>query len=177
MSLLAKRYAQALYALATEQGAAEAVGKDLAALHPVLGDPAVAAVITSPDVTATERTRLLEKLTAGRHGLLVNTIGVLQHRRRLDVMFELEPAYRALEMAGRGEVDGVVESALPLESADQQALETLADRLSGKKVSLQVAVRPDLLGGVRLRIGNVLYDGSLRTALVQLEQKLQQSAL
>lgn len=174
MTLLAKRYAQALHALATEQGAAAAVAKDLAALHEVVSDATVRALLTSPDVPAPERARILEKLTAGRHSLVTNTIGVLQQRRRLEVLFDLFPAFRALEMAAHGEVDGVVESAMALDPADVEALTALAGRLSGKKVHTTVAVRPDLLGGVRLRIGNVLYDGSLRAALVQLEQKLQQ---
>lgn len=177
MTLLGKRYAQALHALATEQGAAAAVGKDLAALHEVLSDASIRAVLTSPDVSAPDRARILEKLTAGCHPLVTNTIGVLQHRRRLGVLFDLASAYRAIEMLARGEVDGVVESAMALEPAEVDALAQLASRLSGKKVHLDVAVRPDLLGGVRLRVGNVLYDGSLRAALVQLEQKLQQVAV
>ncbi|MBL8756526.1 MAG: F0F1 ATP synthase subunit delta, partial [Planctomycetes bacterium] len=98
-------------------------------------------------------------------------------RRRLDVLFDLGPAFRALAMAARGEVDGVAESAHPLEAADLAALTELAGRLSGKKVRLTVAIRPELLGGVRLCVGNVLYDGSLRAALDQLEHKLQQATV
>ena len=177
MTLLGKRYASALHALATEQGAADAVGKDLEAVHAALADPRVRPVLTSPDLTAPERTQLLSALVAGRHTLVANTVGVLQHRRRLDVLFDLYPAYRALAMQARGEVDGVVESAMPLDEPDLQALTALAGRLSGKKVGLRAAVRPELLGGVRLRLGNILYDGSLHAALAQLEQKLQQAAV
>jgi F-type H+-transporting ATPase subunit delta len=139
--------------------------------------PAARALITSPDITVAERQAVLDKLCAGRTELLRNLIGVLQERRRLEVLFDLYPAYRALVMAARGEVEGIVESAHPIDAGELAALTTLAGRLSGMKVRLSVAERADLLGGVRLRIGNVLYDGSLRAALEQLEQKLQQAAI
>ena len=177
MTLLGKRYATALHALATQKGVVDGVGADLAAVHAVLASPQARALITSPDVTAKERSAVLAKLCAGRSELLHNLVGVLQQRRRLEVLFDIEPAYRALVMASRGEVAGVVESAHPIGAEELAALTTLAGRLSGKKVQLTVAQRADLIGGVRLRIGNVLYDGSLRAALDQLEQKLQQAAI
>jgi F-type H+-transporting ATPase subunit delta len=177
MTLLAKRYADALHALAEEQGLTETLGAELQALHETLAAPGTRALLLSPDVTSAEREQLLRKLTAGRHQLLQNVVGVLEHRRRLAVMFELYPAWRTLVMAARGEVDGVAETPHPLPEQELAALEALAGRLSGKKVSLTVAVRPELLGGVRLRVGNVLYDGSLRAALDQLEARLSQAAI
>ncbi len=177
MTLLAKRYASALHALAKEQGAVDAVAADLAALHAALATPGARAVISSPDISAKERSALLDTLCSGRNGLLRNLVGVLQQRRRLEVLFDLHPAYRALLMAARGEVEGTAETAHPLEAAELAALTALAGRLSGKQVHLSVAMRPDLLGGVRLRIGNVLYDGSLRASLDQLEKKLAQAAI
>lgn len=177
MSLLAKRYAEALFVLATQQGAVDAVGSDLAAVHAALGAPGARALVTSPDVKPEDRARVLDKLTQGRSPLVRNVFGVLQHRRRLEVLFDLQPAYRALVMAARGEVEGVAESAHPLADDEVRSLEALAGRLSGKKVRLAVAIRPEVLGGVRLRIGNVLYDGSLQSQLGQLAQKLAQASV
>lgn len=176
MTLLAKRYAAALHALATEQNVVDAVGKDLAALHAALALPGARALVSSPDVTASERSALLGKLCGGSD-LLRNLVGVIQQRRRLEVLFDLYPAYRDLVMAAQGEIEGVAESAHALDAGELAALAALAGRLSGKKVPLTAALRPELLGGVRLRIGNVLYDGSLRAALDQLEQKLSQATV
>jgi F-type H+-transporting ATPase subunit delta len=177
MSLLAKRYATALHALATEQGSVDAVEQQLAGLHAALASPEARALFTSPDITATERTALLDKIAGGGGSLVRNLIGVLQQRRRLAVLFDLYPSWRTLAMAARGEVDGVVETAMALDPAELQALTALAGRLTGKKVQLTVAVHPELLGGARLRLGNVLYDGSLRASLDQLAQKLSQAAV
>jgi F-type H+-transporting ATPase subunit delta len=176
-SLQAKRYAEALHSLATAQGVAAAIGADLAKVQQDLASPAARALLTSPDLGADERASVLAKLSAGRHPLIANTIGVLQHRRRLEVLFDLPAAYRALEMTARGEVEAVAETAHPLGEAELRSLEALAGRLSGKQVQLTTALRPELLGGVRLRIGNVLYDGSLRQSLEQLQQKLMQATV
>ena len=175
MTLLAKRYATALFALAKDKGAVDAIASDLSQLHGELHAPHAAALLTSPDVHVEERQQILNKLTAGRHELVANLVGVLQHRRRLEVLADLPTAFRELLMADRNEVSGVAESAHPLNEEELKALTDLACRLSGKKVTLTAKHRPDLIGGVRLVVGNVLYDGSLRAALNQLQSKLQQS--
>ncbi len=177
MTLLAKRYATALFLLSKQQGAVDAVARDAQVLHEALASPAARALLTSPDVGVAERARVLATLSRGRHELVQNLIGVLQHRRRLEVLFDLHPAFHTLLLADRGEVEGVAETPHALGDAELASLQALAGRLSGKKVSLTVAIRRDLLGGVRLRVGNVLYDGSMAATLTQLEQKLMQAAI
>ncbi|MBL8724091.1 MAG: ATP synthase F1 subunit delta [Planctomycetes bacterium] len=177
MTLLAKRYATALFRLAETAGAVPALAGDLAAVHAALSSVAARALLQSPDVTGAERAVLLQKLGQGRHQLLQNLFGVLLHRRRLEVLFDLFPAFHALQLAARGELEGVVESPRALGAAELQALTALAGRLSGKKVTLTQALRPELIGGVRLKVGNVLYDGSLLASLEQLEGRLLQASL
>ena len=70
------------------------------------------------------------------------------------------------------EVDGILETPRPLSDAEVASLATLASSLSGLKVTLAVKDNPDLIGGVRLRVGNTLYDGSVQAALQQLEKQL-----
>ena len=177
MTLLAKRYASALFTLAKEKGAVDAVASDLAALHAELHAPGASALLTSPDVTADDRGKVLAKLSGERLELVGNLVGVLHHRRRLEVLVDLPTAFRELLMLDRGEVEGVAESAHPLDDADLKTLTELASRLSGKTVVLTAAHKPELIGGVRLVVGNVLYDGSLRAALDQLQSKLQHSTV
>ncbi len=177
MSLLARRYATALFLAARGKGAQEAVAQDLQALHGTLNAAATRALLASPDISGAERSALLDKLAAGRHPLVGGLLKTLQHRRRLEVLPDLHPAYRHLLMADKGEQDCVVETARPLDQEQLAQVEALAAKLSGRRVRVTVAVRPELLGGVRLRIGNELYDGSLSTALEQLERNLMQAAI
>ncbi|HLQ37877.1 MAG TPA: ATP synthase F1 subunit delta [Planctomycetota bacterium] len=172
MSLLAKRYATALLLATNGQQATEQIAGELLDLHGALQHGAVRALLLSPDVTASERAATLQKLGDGRHALVQNLLAVLLRRHRLAVLFDLHPAFRALVMLQRGELEGVVETPRPLAEAELARVRELAGRLGGGKVALAVRVRPELLGGIRLVIGNVLYDGSVRTALAQLEQQL-----
>lgn len=174
MSLLARRYATALHLAAKEQGAADQVLDDLTAVHAALAAPLLS-MLQSPDLTADERQRVLATLGRGRHQLVQNLLQLLQHRHRLEVLPALQPAYRELVMQERGQQDGVVETPLPLDQDELMHLQQLASRLSGKQVSLTTKLRPELIGGVRLLVGNVLFDGSVKSALDQLEQQLLQA--
>lgn len=175
MSLLTRRYASALFQTARDKGALEQVAADVAALHAVLAAPGARALLTSPDVTAAERQRVLDRLGEGRHQLVRGLLQVAQQRHRLEILPELHPEFRALVMAHRQEVEGVVETAQPLAAEQLEQVTALAGRLSGRKVSLSTQIKPELIGGIRLRLGHELYDGSVRTALDQLEQRLLQA--
>lgn len=177
MTLLAKRYAEALYALSKQHGVADAVAAQVQAMHGVLTTPGARALFTGPNVSREQRLAMLGKLTAGSHPFVANLVGVLDRRHRLEVLFDLHPALRVLVMRDRGEVEGVVETPQVLGEAEMASLTELARRLSGKTVHLVQKHKPELLGGVRLCVGNVLYDGSLQASLVLLERRMLQSSL
>ena len=175
MSLLAKRYATALFEAAEEKGATEAVASDLARVAHALRDDQARAQILDPRTPRTERRAALERIVGGGHELSRNLIGVLVRRRREAILPELHDVFTALVRASRGEVEGTVESAVPVGDAELRQLEAAASATFGKKVSLSVEVEPELIGGVRVRVGNTLFDGSVATALEDLERKLMEA--
>jgi len=177
MTLLAKRYATALYLAARDRNEVPQVERALAGLHAAVAEPAVRHLLTSPDIASVERGKIADKLVAGSGELLRNLVHVLLRRRRQQVLFSIQPEYRAIVMAERGEVEGVAETPRPLDSEEIHALNEIARKLSGKKVALTVAVLPELIGGVRLRVGNILFDGSVKSSLEQLEQQLMQASV
>lgn len=172
MTLLAKRYASALHLAAKAGNAVPQVESDLMALHAALQDRAVLGLLTSPEVAQGQRQRVVEKLGQGRHALVQNVLAVALQRRRQQMLPDLYPAFRALCMQERGEVEGVVETPRKLGPDDLARLAELAKGLCGKKCLLEQRERPELIGGVRLIVENVLYDGSVLSSLQQLEQKL-----
>jgi F-type H+-transporting ATPase subunit delta len=175
MTLLAKRYATALHLAAKAANAVSQVESDLQSLHAGLQSASVMALLTSPEIASAERARVVEKVGAGKHALAQNLLRVMLRRRRLSAMADLYPAYRAICLAERGEVEGTVETPKPLGPDDLARLQEVARKLCGKTCSLTVRIRPELIGGVRLIVGNVLYDGSVKSSLEQLEQKLLQA--
>jgi F0F1-type ATP synthase delta subunit len=136
---------------------------DVRFLNDQLASTQARALLTSPDVNESERAAVLQKLGSGRHALVQNLLGVLHTAGASRCSFDLHPAFHALHLAQRGEVEGYGRDyASHRARPNWRPLTKMAGRLSGKKVTLTVAIRPELLGGVRLRVGNVLYDGSMR---------------
>lgn len=177
MTLLAKRYATALYLAARDRNEVDLIERELEGLHCAVADPTVKAMLTSPDIPSSERLKIVDKLVASSTELVRNFVHVLLDRRRQQVLFSVRGEYRAIRMAERGEVDGVVESPRPLDDQELEGLKAIAAKFSGKKVDLSVAIVPDLIGGVRLRVGNTLFDGSVKSSLEQLEQELMQASV
>jgi F-type H+-transporting ATPase subunit delta len=171
-SILARRYASALFSAAAADGDSASVGRDLQTLAERLADPAAREAALAPDRPSSLREQALAALTAGMHELVRNLGGVLLARHREALLPDLAPAYRALELEARGETSGEVLSPRPLGAAELARAEALARELTGRHVHLTAAIRPELLGGVQLRIGNTLYDASLATALDELRTHL-----
>ena len=177
MSLLAQRYAKAVFEVAEEQNAADAVDADLSRLASALRNDDVAAAVMSPDTTADVRGKVVEKLLGDAHDLSRNLIGVVLRRRREAILPDLPAAYKTLLRTARGKVVGVVETAKPIDEAGIQVLEAHAGKLTGKNVTLEVEFNSDLIGGIRVRLGNTLYDGSVATVLQDLERSLMEAPL
>jgi F-type H+-transporting ATPase subunit delta len=172
MSLLANRYARALFEAALAQDAVDTIAGDLEAIEGELQDPRVRQFALSPDTPGTARKRAFDALTKGRHGLVRNLGGVLLARHRHGLLPQLRPAFRRLAMAHRGELDAVMETAVPVDDDTLGRVEARAETLCGKKVLLEVKQNPELIGGIRLRIGNTLWDNSVATAIEELERAL-----
>jgi F-type H+-transporting ATPase subunit delta len=171
MNLIANRYAQALFD-ATPADARDSVAEQLDAIAGVLEDPVARAAVIDPEIPSGVRQKACAKLSEGAHDLVRNLIGVLLDRHREALLLELNVAYRGLLMESRGEVEGVLETATSLDDATVERLRALASELTGKQVKLEVEVVPALVGGVRMRVGNTLFDSSVATAIEELERKL-----
>jgi F-type H+-transporting ATPase subunit delta len=169
---LASRYATALFELADERSALDAVAGDLATVETMLAESeALRLAIRSPVVSrkgqAAAVTALAER--AGLGELVRNFLGVLARSRRLLALSGIIGAFRARLAAQRGEVTAEVSSAVPLDAAQLDALKESVSRFAGKAVSLKAEVDPSLLGGLVVRIGSRMVDASLKSKLRQLE--------
>ncbi len=170
---VAQRYASALFDLARERDALDAVAADLDRLEAMLAESGeLARLLTSPVVSRAEQRRAVLALAerAGLGELVRNTLGVLAERRRLSALPAIARAYRTKLAELRGEATAELVSAAPLEAADLAALEAALARFAGRKVRLETRVDPALLAGLVVRVGSRMVDASLRRRLQQLEQ-------
>ena len=166
---LGGRYATALFELARDAKALDAVEASLANVRQALTESAeFKALIDSPLVARgaaknADRRRL--RRTSASTPTTANFLGVLADNRRLGQLPQILRAFRTLLANHRGETTAEVTSAHPLDAAQVDALkQQLATRL-GRDVSVDLSVDPSLLGGLVVRIGSQMIDSSIRTRL------------
>ncbi len=171
----AGRYAKALFQLAKEQGAVTGIRTELRKLAALLDEhPELREVLLQPLHPAPQRRAVLaqvgEKL--GSSPLLKSFTGFLIDQRRFVDLEAIEQAFVALADADAGLTKAVVRTASPLTDDQRARLQQALARRAGTDVELEVQIDESLLGGVVAKIGDTVYDGSLKSQLQQLRLSL-----
>ena len=172
---VARRYAKALFALAREDDRLEPVRGELEQLGKLLAEsPELRAVLLQPLHPVAQRRAVLGALAErlGASPLLRNFLAFLVDQRRLVDYQGIEAEYARLADAAAGLTLARVTSATPLGDAQRQRLERALERKSGGRVQLDIQIDPALVGGAVAQLGDVVYDGSLRTQLQRLRASL-----
>jgi F-type H+-transporting ATPase subunit delta len=171
---VARRYAKALFALAREAGALDAVAAELAALRIAFSDPNTAELLADPMMTAARLTALVQGLGSQLRlsNLTTNFLGVLAANRRIDQLAGIHDRFEQLHDQVLGRVRATIRSAAPLATAQQNEVVAVFEKLAGKVVLPTVETDPDLLGGLVVETEGKVYDGSLRTQLEHLAREI-----
>ena len=169
----ARRYAKALFRLAREQDRVDAVASDLSALLRLAESSAeLDQLLRSPVLPDDRRADMLDALLKGRADpLTLRFVRFLAHRGRADQLPEIAALFEGLAHDHAGILKAHVESAAPLTSKQEEAIRERLGRRFGKTILAETAVRPELLGGFRVRIGDTLHDFSLQTQLELLRKQ------
>ena len=169
----AKRYAEAAFQLATRDMALDEFGGGLALAADLLGGEDVLGVLRNPARPLAERIRLVDTLLARRvPEPVLKLVGLLVERGKVDRIGAVETEYRRLLNEQRGVVSAVATAAAPLDKGDTQALADKLARMTGRTVDLRVEVDESLIGGLTVRVGDTLYDASVRGRLERLRERL-----
>jgi len=171
--ILALRYARALFLAATQAGVPDEVGVGLRAVAEVAGkDPVLSRLLALPFATREEKRRELVAAAGGRGGdILARFLAVLVQRRREALLDALPGLYDRLLREARGVLAARVQSAFPLTDDQRTRLAAALGAVTGKTVQLEEDVRPRLLGGIRVFVGDTVYDGTLRRRLQLLGER------
>jgi F-type H+-transporting ATPase subunit delta len=126
------------------------------------------------DVSAAERRAALQGLAGplGLSPLLTHFLSFLIDQRRTRDLAAIHEDYVRLAEEAAGRVRGEVVSATPLDPAQLARIRAALARRMGRELDLAIRVDPDLLGGLVARVGDLVFDGSLRTQLAQLRAQL-----
>ena len=165
---LAGRYAMALFELARDERRLEAVGAGLASLKAALADSEdLRAITTSPLTRRDEALRTVEAVAAEMKldPIAANFLGVLAQNRRLGQLGAIIRYFNLLAALHRGETTAEIVSAHPLDDNQVAALKANLKARLGRDVAVDLEVDPAILGGLIVKIGSQMIDGSIRTKL------------
>lgn len=166
------RYAIALFELAEESNALEAVESDLNDLGGMLAESEdLRQLISSPLYSRQDQSNAIAAVAsgAGVSELTSRFLGVLAENRRLGTLPQIITGFGRLLAAHRGEVSAEVKSAHELTDAQQDALAKKLKAAVGKDVAMEVSVDETLMGGLVVKVGSRMVDSSLKTKLDNLQ--------
>ena len=165
---MAGRYATALFELALEANAVEAVKADLDRFDALVAESAdLNRLVRSPVFSAEEQVQALSVVLdrVGISGLAANFFKLVAANRRLFAVHDMIKAFRALIAQHKGEATAAVTVAEPLKDAHVDALRGALKSVTGKDVDLDIKIDPAILGGLVVKLGSRMVDSSLRTKL------------
>ncbi len=175
MSAVGRRYAKALHDLATQENAVERVQADLLAIAAAWdSSPELRNVFENPAFSQEVKKKVLvavaERIGASR--LVVSTVSLLADRRRLRYVRDIAEAFVAMVERASGRVRAEVITASALPDAYYAQLAKVLSEATGREVTITRKVDPSIIGGVVTRVGDTVYDGSLKNRLSDLKSEL-----
>lgn len=171
---IAAAFAQSLLDLAVERGVEQAIAADLAGVAQAIEQtPGLREFLRNPGIAAADRRTLLARAFDGRvQPLLTHFIQVLAMRGRLGDLESVAESYARLMDARSGRVDVDVTVAASLSGEQLEAVRARVSEALGKHAVVRQVVDPAVIGGLVLRVGDQLIDGSVRGQLSRLRQQM-----
>lgn len=173
-TIVAKRYAKALFEIALSRGALDSVEQELKRVVLVFEQHSdLKKFIEHPNIEFSAKLDLLAKLFENKlSDEVFNTICLMLQRKRGALLPALLEYYLKIMNHSSNRENAIVTSSVPLSESEQAKIEELFSRRSGKSIQVENKVDPALLGGIKVRIGDRLYDGSLSGKLDRLKKSL-----
>lgn len=163
---IARPYAEAAFRLAREQNALPAWSDALDLIAAVVADPQMAALIGAPQVgTAQLESIIIGVIGKQLSGEARNFVQVLAQNRRLALMPQIVELFGALRREHEGAMEATVVSALPVDDAQLKTLLAALEKKYGRKITARVELDPQLIGGLKIMVGDKVIDATVRGRL------------
>jgi F-type H+-transporting ATPase subunit delta len=169
------QYANALADIAIEQGAAEPILKQLSEFTSAYQESAeLRNFLASPAVERQTKHGVIEKLVArmGASKIIRNFLFIMVDNQRTPLLPQMLKSFQTVLQQRQGVAEASVVSAATLNDGQKSQLQQTLEKLVGKKIQAKYSQDRALLGGVQVRIGDTIYDGSLRNRLDQMRARL-----
>ena len=171
-------YARALFEAARDAGTLDATGADLSQFAEAMrASSELTAVMHNPQIDSATKKKVVAELTEGADHIFINGLNVLIDKLHADLIHDLNEQFQKLVKQEQGIVEVEITSAVELEEETKAKIRERIEQATRKKVEIKESVQDDIIGGLVLRFGDVIVDGSLKARLEQLRSRLAQANL
>lgn len=173
-SITANRYAEALFQIANEKNILDQLNEDLNIVKEVVEhDDQLNTFLKHPGVGNEKKKQLIDESFKSLGVEVVNTLKLLVERRRTEVVSSMVDHFNQMFNDARGIAVATVHSVRPLSKVEQEALEvSFAKRLNKTAVKFEQVIDPTVIGGLKIMVGNRVYDGSVAGKLKRIERRI-----
>jgi F-type H+-transporting ATPase subunit delta len=171
-TLQAKRYSQALFEIALERKELDKWNMDLQKLSALSGNIEFTSVMENPKFSFEKKAKLLETQIKGINQLAANLAYLLTGKGSFSLISDIFSEYRLMLDDYRGIEKAEVTTAVQMDENEITRLAEQLGTMSGKKVTMSLHVDPQIIGGIIVRIGGKIIDGSTRGQLAALKNEL-----
>jgi len=174
-SVLARRYAKALFMVAKEENTVADYAGKLNELSEVYrSEPVVQDGLVNPMYPLEARSKVMTYLAeqVGASATLANFLKLLVQKKRAGIIADIAEAYQDMVDADQNVCKGKLRSAIALDDTLQEKVKATLEKITGKTVILSTEVDPSILGGIVAQVGDLVLDGSLKTQLSELKESI-----
>ena len=175
-TILARRYAKALFSLGKEQEKSEIYSKALHDIATLFTDSAVgvADALTNPLYPLEVRQKVMAKIAESVQAddLLARFLTLLIEKKRADILPDIAHEMQVMVDKDQNICHGAVVSAFELDSRLQEKIQATLEKITGNRVILATQVDPSIIGGIIAKVGDLVLDGSIRTQLNGLKESI-----
>ncbi|MCF6187110.1 MAG: F0F1 ATP synthase subunit delta [Desulfobulbaceae bacterium] len=173
-TILARRYAKALFSLGKEQGKNENYSEALGAIAELYKDESVENALINPLYPLDARQKVMAKIAelAKADTILTNFLNLLLEKKRADILPDIAHEMQVMVDQEQNISHGSVVSAIELDDALKEKIQQTLEKITGNKVILEASVDPSIIGGVVAKVGDLVLDGSIKTQLNGLKESI-----
>ena len=173
-TILARRYAKALFSLGKEQGKNEKYSEVLGAIAELYKDESVENALVNPLYPLEARQKVMAKIAelAKADEIMTRFLQLLVEKKRAEILPDIAHEMRVMVDQEQNISHGSVVSAIELDKGLKKKIQQTLEKVTGKKVILETTVDPSIIGGIVAKVGDVVLDGSIKTQLNGLKESI-----
>jgi F-type H+-transporting ATPase subunit delta len=171
-SAAARRHVRAVFQIALEHNELDKWRGDLDQLVEAVKDPLLLAFLQSPKVHFSDKVKVVRQGCKGANPLAVNLVLLLVSRGRLNIIGDVAYEYGRMVDEKKGIVHADVVTAVSLSANDQTVLASRLGEILKRKIVLSASVSPDIIGGLVIKVGDKLIDGSTKSQFTALKKSM-----